>query len=61
MNFIKKHKLTTFIIIIYIAVIIVLYFLYKIFMGSNGLPVYGDRLDGIDAVKITDEQKTNHS
>ena len=28
-------------------------------MGSNGLPVYGDRLDGIDAVAITDEQKTN--
>lgn len=59
MNFIKKHKLTTFIIIIYIAVIIILYFLYKIFMGSNGLPVYGDRLDGIENVTITEEQKTN--
>lgn len=57
MRFMKKHKLTTFIIVIYIAVIIILYFLYKIFMGSNGLPVYGDRLDGIENVKITDEQK----
>ena len=28
-------------------------------MGSNGLPVYGDRLDGIDNVPITEEQKTN--
>jgi hypothetical protein len=59
MNFIKKHKLTTFIIVIYIAAVIVAYFLYKIFMGSNGLPVYGDRLDGIDNVKISDEQKEN--
>lgn len=58
MRFMKKHKLTTFIIIIYIAIIIVLYFLYKIFMGSNGLPVYGDRLDGIENVPITNEQKT---
>ena len=30
MNFIKKHKLTTFIIVIYIAAVIVAYFLYKI-------------------------------
>ena len=58
MGFIKKHKLTTFIIVLYIAAIIVAYFLYKIFMGSNGLPVYGDRLDGIEAVQITEEQKT---
>ena len=57
MRFMRKHKLTTFIIIIYIAIIIVLYFLYKLFMGSNGLPVYGDRLDGIDAVPITQDQK----
>ena len=57
MRFMKKHKLTTFIIIIYIAVIIILYFLYKIFMGSNGLPVYGDRLDGIENVPITEELK----
>ncbi len=56
MNFVKKHKLTSFIIVIYIAAVIVAYFLYKIFMGSNGLPVYGDRLDGIDNVPITEEQ-----
>jgi hypothetical protein len=59
MRFLKKHKLTTFIIVIYIAAIIIAYFLYKIFMGSNGLPVYGDRLDGIESVPITDEQKTS--
>lgn len=59
MNFVKKHKLTTFIIFIYIVAVIIAYFLYKIFMGSNGLPVYGDRLDGIDKVPITEEQMTN--
>jgi len=57
MRFMRKHKLTTFIIIIYIAVVIAAYFLFKIFMGSNGLPVYGDRLDGIKEVEITDAQK----
>ena len=57
MRFLKKHKLTAFIIVIYIAAIIIGYFLYKIFMGSNGLPVYGDRLDGIESVPITEEQE----
>ncbi len=57
MDYIKKHKLTSFIILIYIVVIVFAYFLYKLFIGSSGLPVYGDRLDGIEKVPITDEQK----
>ena len=59
MNYIKKHKLTSFIILVYIKVIIFAYFIYKLFIGSSGLPVYGDRLDGIEDVPITDEQKSN--
>jgi hypothetical protein len=57
MEYIKKHKLTAFVILVYIVVIAFAYFIYKLFIGSSGLPVYGDRLDGIENVPITDEQK----
>ncbi len=57
MNYIKKHKLTVFVIFVYIVLIAFLFFLYKLFIGSSGLPVYGDRLDGIENVPITKEQK----
>ena len=56
MNYIKKHKLTSFIILVYIIVVAFAYFIYKLFVGSSGLPVYGDRLDGIENVPITEEQ-----
>ena len=59
MNFLKRHKLATFFIVLYIAFIIVGYFLYSKYNEKAGAPVYGDRLDGIENVKITDEQKTN--
>ncbi len=58
MNFMKKHKLATFIIVIYIAVVIVSYFVYKLFSDTNGMPLYGDRLEGIELVEITKDQKT---
>ena len=56
MGYIKRHKLATFIILVYIIVVAFAYFLYKLFIGSSGLPVYGDRLDGIEKVPITEEQ-----
>ena len=56
MNYIKKHKLTSFVILVYIVVVAFAYFIYKLFIGSSGLPVYGDRLDGIENVPITEEQ-----
>ncbi len=56
LNYIKKHKLTTFIIVVYIIVIGFAFFVYNLFIGSSGLPVYGDRLDGIEDVPITEEQ-----
>ena len=57
-SYIKKHKLTSFIILVYIIVIGFAFFLYKLFIGSSGKPVYGDRLDGIEKVPITEEQIT---
>ena len=56
MDYIKKHKLTSFVILVYIIVIAFAFFLYKLFIGSSGLPVYGDRLDGIENVPITEDQ-----
>lgn len=56
MEYIKKHKLTSFIILVYIIVIAFGFFVYNLFIGSSGLPVYGDRLDGIEDVPITEEQ-----
>ena len=56
MEYINKHKLTVFIIIVYIIVVAFAYFLYKLFIGNSGLPMYGDRLDGIEKVPITEEQ-----
>ena len=56
MDYIKRHKLTVFIILVWIIVIAFAYFIYKLFIGSSGLPVYGDRLDGIEKVPITEEQ-----
>lgn len=57
MNYIKNHKLSSFVILVYIIVVAFAYFLYKLFIGSSGLPVYGDRLDGIENVPISEEQK----
>ena len=57
MEYIKKHKLTAFIILVYIIIVGFAYFIFKLFIGSSGLPVYGDRLDGIEDVPITEEQK----
>ncbi len=57
MGYIRKHKLTSFIILVYIIVVGFTFFLYKLFIGSSGKPVYGNRLDGIENVPITEEQK----
>lgn len=56
MDFIRKHKLTTFVIIAYIVVIGFGFFIYNMLVGNSGMPVYGDRLDGIEKVPIEEEQ-----
>lgn len=58
MDYIKKHKLTAFIILVFIVVVGFGYFVYNMFIGSSGMPVYGNRLDGIEDVPITEEQYT---
>lgn len=55
-DYFKKHKLVTFIMVIYTLAIVVAYLLYKLFLSSSGAPVYGSRLDGIEKVAITEAQ-----
>lgn len=57
MNYIKKHKLTSLIIFIYIILIVFAYFIYKLLVGNSGLPQYGNRLEGIEKYPITEEQQ----
>ncbi len=52
----KKNKYTTLAIIIFVLLIFLGYGLYSFLIPSNGKPVYGDRLDGIEEVKVTKEE-----
>lgn len=53
MRFIKEHKFTVFVIVLFVFVVILLYFMYDLFFTNGGKPEYGNRLDGIEEVEIT--------
>ena len=59
MKFFKKHKTLTLIILIIIAVVLAFFILRDTINFDESTAVYGNRLDGIEAVKITKEQKTS--
>ena len=52
MKFIKNHKFTSLVIVIFIALVFVAYYLYNIFFINSSRPEYGNRLDGIENVEI---------
>ena len=56
MNFFKRNKVTIIFIVLFILLVFVAYKALKVLVPDEKTPVYGDRLDGIEAVKITDEQ-----
>lgn len=53
MRFIKEHKFTVFVILLFVLVVVLLYFMYNLFFTNGGKPEYGNRLDGIEEVEIT--------
>lgn len=53
MNFLKKHKATVIVIVIFIVLVIVGYNVYNLLVPNTGKPIYGNRLDGKDAVAVT--------
>lgn len=59
MKFIKKHKFTTFIIVVFVVGVIILHYLFNLFFINSGKPEYGNRLDGIETVQILDKDLTN--
>ena len=56
MKYIKKNKLTVFIIIIFAIMVIVGGYLYNMLFANGRSGIYGNRLDGIEEVEITKKQ-----
>lgn len=56
MKYIKKNKLTVFIIAIFVLVVLVGSYLYNLLFSSGRREAYGNRLDGIEEVEITNDQ-----
>ena len=52
MKFIKEHKITSIVILVFVGVIVLLFMAWTIFFS-----VYGNRLEGIEKVKITDGEE----
>lgn len=52
-NDLKVSRYTTFAIIGFMVLILLCALIYNLVMPSTGTPVYGDRLDGIEDVKIS--------
>ncbi len=58
MKFFKKHKTLTLIVLMIIAVLLAVIIFRDTLNFDETTAVYGNRLEGIDAVKITKDQKT---
>ena len=59
MKWIRKHKFTTFVLFMYVVLVVMAFFVNKLFFSANGSPVYGDRLEGIEDVAVLDDQYQN--
>ncbi len=57
MKFFKKHKTLTLILLIIIAGLLAVFILRDTVNFDESTAVYGNRLEGIDAVKVTKEQE----
>ena len=55
-RFIKKHKFTVLVIFAFVVLVVILAILKNIFFGGSGKPAYGNRLDGIENVKIEEKR-----
>lgn len=57
MKFIKEHKFTTIVIIAFALGVIILFMAWRLFFSNSGNPVYGNRLDGIEKLEITESEQ----
>lgn len=58
MKFIKEHKLTVIVLILFIAIMVSSFVLFGFFTGDSESGIYGTRLNDIVNVKITSDRKT---
>lgn len=56
-NFIKNNKVTVVAFIICVIFVILVFAVKLTFFPNEGTAIYGDRLDGIEEVEITDKQQ----
>ena len=54
---IKKNKLTTIVIIVYIVLVLILGIIMNRFFAKNGKPIYGDRLKEVEKYPINEQSK----
>ena len=55
-NDLKQNKFTTIVFCIFLGLFLIGWLLFGLVMPKNGEPVYGNRLEGIEEVKVTEEQ-----
>ena len=55
MKFFKRNKITIIFILLFILLVFVAFRALKVLVPDEKTPVYGDRLDKIEEVKISDE------
>lgn len=53
----KENKFTTTVFLIFLFLFILGWILYGMVIPKSGKPVYGNRLDGIEKVEITNDEK----
>lgn len=56
MNFIRKNKFVIIAIGIFLILVFVIFQIANIFFPEGGEALYGDRLDGIEEVELTDKK-----
>ena len=56
-KYIKENKILVVAVIVFLALLVVCFVVKGIFFSGTSNALYGDRLKGIDEVKVTDNQK----
>ena len=56
-KYIKQHKIVVIAVILLLILIVISFVVKNIFFSNSGNVFYGDRLKGIDEVKITSSEQ----
>ena len=56
MNELKQNKFTTVVFCIFLGLFLIGWLIFGLVMPKTGKPIYGNRLDGIEKVQVTNDQ-----